>query len=172
MLRSLVLVPALCAVALAAEPTGTTPLMLQVGGDYLNSNLRTALNTDWGYHAGLTTLIAESGMFGVPSVDIDVRYAPDGEGSLLAVEANYAERALIGGRYWFGAGLGSNFVRLVLNRTPERAEDSERRWAIGGKAMLGYLVTDRLFIEVTYHYTREALDLNTGSVSGSLGYWF
>jgi hypothetical protein len=172
MLRSLVLVPAVCSLALAAQSTGTTPLMLQVGADYLNSNLRTALATDWGYHAGLTTLVAESGVVGVPSVDIDLRYAPDGEGSLLAVEATYAERALIGGRWWAGIGLGSNFVRLTLDRTEERAEASERRWTLGAKGMLGYLITDRLFVEVTYHYTREALDLNTGSVSGSLGYWF
>lgn len=172
MLRPLVLVPALCSVALALEPAGTTPLMLQVGGDYLNGDLRTALNTDWGYHAGLDTLIAESGLVGVPSVDIDLRYAPDGEGSLLVIEASYAERALIGGRWWVGAGVGSNFVRLRLDATPKRAADSDRRWSLGGKGMLGYLITDRLFFEATFHYSRQALELNTGSVSASLGYWF
>jgi hypothetical protein len=172
MLRSLALVPLLCSVAYAAQPAGTTPLLLQVGGDYLGADLRQALETDWGYHAGLATLVAESGMVGVPSVDLDFRYAPDGEGSLFTFAATYAERALIGGRYWVGAGFGSNFVRLKLDQTAERGADSERRWTLGGKAMLGYLLTDRMFVEVTYHYTREALDLDTASASVALGYWF
>jgi hypothetical protein len=63
-------------------------------------------------------------------------------------------------------------VRLKLDQTAERGADSERRWSLGGKAMLGYLLTDRMFVEVTYHYTREALDLDTASASVALGYWF
>ncbi len=174
MLRTLAIVPALClaTAAMAMEPAGTTPLLLQVGGDYLSTDLRKALATDWGYHAGLATLLADQGMLGVPSLDLDLRYAPDGEGSLFAFESYYAERALVGGQWWIGAGLGSNFVRLRLDETPERPADSERRWSIGGKAMLGYLLTDRVFFEATYHYSGRALDLDTSSVSFSLGYWF
>jgi hypothetical protein len=172
MLRSLALVPLVCSVAYAAQPAGTTPLLLQAGGDYLGADLRKALSTDWGYHAGLATLVAENGMVGVPSVDVDFRYAPDGEGSLFSFEATYAERALVAQQLWIGAGFGSNFVRLKLDETPERAADSERRWSIGGKAMVGYLLSDRLFVEATYHYSREALDLDTMSVSIDLGYWF
>ncbi len=172
MLRPLVLVPALCTVAFAMEPAGTTPLLLQVGGDYLSSDLRKALQTDWGYHVGLATLVAESGMVGIPSLDLDVRYAPDGEGSFFSFEANYCERALVGDRIWLGAGVGSHFIRLKLDRTALRDESYEQHWGIGGKAMLGYLITDRLFVEATYHYTRSTLDLATTSGSLSLGYWF
>lgn len=171
MLRILALVPLACT-ALAAQPSGTTPLLLQVGGTYLSSDLREGLSTDWGYAAGLATLIAESAIIGVPSLDLDVRYAPDGDGSLTTFEATYAERALIGDRHWFGIGIGSNFVRLKLDETPDRKADSERRWDIGGKAMLGYLITDRLFIEGTYHYTRKALDMDTSSATLAVGYWF
>lgn len=172
MLRPLALVTLVCSTALAAQPAGTTPLLLQVGGDYLGADLRQALETDWGYHAGLATLLAESGLIGVASVDLDFRYAPDGEGSLFSFSACYAERALVGQQFWIGAGFGSNFVRLKLDQTPERAGASDRRWSLGGKAMVGYLLTDRLFIEATYHYTRDALDLDTSSGSISLGYWF
>ncbi len=172
MLRPLALVTLLCSTALAAQPAGTTPLLLQVGGDYLGADLRKALETDWGYHAGLATLVAESGMVGVPSVDLDFRYAPDGEGSLFTFSACYTERAMIAPQFWIGAGFGSNFVRLKLDETPERAGASDRRWSLGGKAMAGYLLSDRLFVEATYHYTRDALDLDTSSASISLGYWF
>jgi len=173
MLRSLVLLPVLCAAQAAAlEPAGTTPLLLQVGGTYLSGDLRESLKTDWGYSAGIATLLAESGIMGVPSLDIDTRYAPDGEGSLLTFEATYAERALVGERYWLGLGIGSNFVRLKLDQTAEREGSSERRWAIGGKAMFGYLLTDRLFIEATYHYTRKVMDLDTASTTLAVGYWF
>lgn len=172
MLRTLALVPLVCSAALAMEPAGSTPLLVQIGGDYLGDDLREALKTDWGYHAGIATLLAETGLLGVPSLDIDVRYAPDGEGSLTSFEACYAERALVGGQYWVGLGFGSNFVRLKLDGNAEREGASERRWGIGGKAMLGYLISDRLFLEATYHYTRDALDLDTASASLSLGYWF
>ncbi|MBN8526806.1 MAG: hypothetical protein J0M02_15850 [Planctomycetes bacterium] len=171
MLRQLALVPLACT-AMAMEPAGTTPLLVQVGGTYMNPDLREELETDWGYSAGIATLLAESGLMGVPSLDIDCRYAPDGEGSLTTFEATYAERALIGDRHWIGVGIGSNFVRLKLDETPDRKADSERRWDVGGKAMIGYLVSDRLFIEGTYHYTREALDMDTSSATLAIGYWF
>lgn len=172
MLRSLALVPALCSAALAMEAAGSTPVLLQAGGDYLSGDLREALATDWGYHLGIATFLAEQGLVGISSLEIDVRYAPDGEGSLLAIETGYAERALVGGRVWLGLGFGSNFVRLKLDETRERAADSDRRWSIGVKAMMGYLITDQIFLEATYHYTRKALDLDTSSASISLGYWF
>jgi opacity protein-like surface antigen len=171
MRRTLALLPLMCT-ALALEPAGTTPLLAQVGGTYLNPELRTALDTDWGYSVGLATLIAESGIAGVPSLDIDARYVPDGTGSLTTFEATYAERALVGDRYWLGLGVGSNFVRLKLDQTAKRTERSERRWDFGGKAMFGYLLTDRLFIEATYHYTRKALDMDTASTTLGIGYWF
>lgn len=172
MLRSLALACCLSPVVCAAQGMGTTPLLLQVGGDYLSDDLRKALETDWGYHGGLATLVTESGVIGVPSLDIDVRYAPDGEGSLTTFEAYYAERTLGSGQYWLGFGLGSNFVRLKLDETDKRASASERRWELGFKGMLGYRLTDRVFFEATYHYTGDALDLDSSSVSASLGYWF
>lgn len=172
MRRTLALLPLLCSTVMALEPAGTTPLLVQVGGTYLNADLRKELNTDWGYALGIATLIAESGIAGVPSLDIDVRYAPDGEGSLTTFEATYAERALVGDRYWLGLGFGSNFVRLKFNKTETRPESSERRWDLGGKAMFGYLLTDRVFMEATFHYTREALNMNTASTTLGLGYWF
>jgi len=172
MLRALVLASCLSPVISAAQAMGSTPLLLQVGGDYLSDDLRKALETNWGYHAGLATLLAENGLMGVPSLDLDVRYAPDGDGSLMSFEACYAERSLISGQYWFGLGIGSNFVRLKLDQTPERAESADRRWEIGGKAMIGYLMTDRVFFEATYHYVGDSLGLDASSVSASLGYWF
>lgn len=171
MRRTLALLPLLCTV-MALEPAGTTPLLAQVGGTYLNPDLREGLETDWGYSVGLATLLAESGIAGVPSLDIDARYAPDGTGSLTTFEATYSERALVGDRYWLGLGVGSNFVRLKFAATPDRAEKSERRWDLGGKAMFGYLITDRVFIEATYHYTRKAMDVDTSSTTLGLGYWF
>lgn len=171
MLRTLALAT-LAGAAMAAQPSGTTPILLQVGGTYMNSDLREGLGTDWGYSAGLATLLAESAIIGVPTLDLDVRYAPDGDGSLTTFEATYAERALIGQRHWLGIGIGSNFVRLKLDETAERKATSERRWDVGGKAMLGYLITDRLFIEGTYHYTRKALDMDTSSATLAVGYWF
>ncbi len=156
----------------AMEPAGTTPILMQVGGTYLGPDMRESLNTDFGYSFGISTLIAESAIVGIPSADINSRYAPDGEGSLTTFEAYYAERALVTDRTWLGLGVGSNFVRMVLDGRPDRQTASERRWGIGAKAMLGYLITDRLFVEATYHYTGKALDLDTASTSLCLGYWF
>lgn len=172
-MRHSLLLPLLCAAAVgAAEPSGSTPLLVQIGGDYLSGDLRRELATDWGYRGGLAVLLAESAVVGVPTLDLDVRYAPDGEGSLFSFEASYAERALLGDRMWAGLGLGSNFVRLKLDQTPERAARADRRWSLGGKAMVGYLITDRLFVEATWHYTREVLDLDSNTVSLGLGFWF
>jgi hypothetical protein len=173
MRRSAVLLSVLGFASLAAvEPAGSSPLLVQVGGTYLSGDLRQALHTDWGYAAGVAALLAESGFMGVPSLDIDTRYAPDGEGSLLTFEATYAERSLVGERYWLGVGLGSNFVRLKLDKTGDRAAASDSRWTVGGKAMIGYLLSDRLFIEGTYHYTRKIMDMDSSSATVAIGYWF
>ena len=160
-----------CPLAWAMEPAGTTPLQLKLGGAYLSDDLRVASGENWGYYAGLSTLIAESGIFGVPSADIDVRSLNTGDAELLSIEVSYAERALVGDRYWLGFGVGSNWTKLGLSPVGVPARE-ERRWAIGGKAMIGYLLTNRLFIESTYHYSGKALDLDTSSVSLALGYWF
>lgn len=152
---------------------GGMPVMAQAGGDYLGPELRRALETDWGYRLGIATLLAERGLLGMPSLDLDLRYAPDGEGDFIAGEVAYAERRLVQPRWWLGAGLGSHYLRLKLDERPgERAAAEERRWGVGGKLMLGYLVTERAFAEVTGHYTERALGIDTWSVSGCLGYWF
>lgn len=171
MLRTAALAALACGAA-AADMQGATPLLATAGGTYLGTDLRKALETDWGVAGGLSAMLGESGVLGLPSLDVNVRYAPDGDGSFLSFESGYAERMLIAQQTWLGFGFGGNFVRLKLDETPLRAAASERRWQVGGKAMLGFLLTDRFFVEGTYHYTREALGLNTSSATIALGYWF
>ncbi|MCS6970590.1 MAG: hypothetical protein RMM29_01920 [Planctomycetota bacterium] len=163
----------LLALAASVPAAQGLPFFVQAGGDYLGPELRKALETDWGYRLGLGTLLLERGLVGLPTIDLDGRYAPDGEGTFAAFEVTYAERRQIRQRWWLGLGLGSNFVRLKLAEIPGvRAAAEQRRWDIGGKLMAGYLLSERLFFEITWHYTRRALDLETMSFSGGLGYWF
>ena len=156
----------------AMEPAGTTPLLLQVGGTYLGPNLREELNTDWGYSVGLSVLIAESALIGVPSTDLNLRVANEGDGQFTSFSAYYAERVLMGGQTWFGFGVGSNYVKLKLDELPGRPSYVDNRWGLAVKGMLGYLITDRVFVEATYHYTGKIGDIDTSSTSLCLGYWF
>jgi hypothetical protein len=171
------LIPLLAALgsgASAADVYGGSPMLGQIGGTNLSSDLRQQLGADWGFHAGLATLVAESGVLGMPSLDLDARYAPCPDGDLLSFETYYAERALVGGgRWWLGAGFGANWMKLSLKGVAPLNDDrEERKWGLGAKGMIGMLLTNRAFIEATYHYTPRLLDADTTSISVGLGYWF
>lgn len=171
------LIPFLVAAADAADRFGGTPMLGQVGGTYLSSELRQQLAADWGFFAGISTLLAERGIRGMPSLDIDVRYAPCPGGEMLSVQTSYSERILVGQRWWLGAGLGANWTHLQVKAdttaaAPLNSDRDERKWGVGGKAMLGMLLTNRAFVEATYHYTPKLLDTDTTSISVGLGYWF
>jgi hypothetical protein len=159
--------------AMAAQAGPSTPLMGYAGTTYLHENLRISTGRDWGYAAGVAATIAEQGLLGLPSADIDVRYSPGPAGELLAVETSYAERALISERVWIGLGIGANYVKLSLEGSQQPGDEREsHRWAAGGKAMLGYLLSDRLFLEGSFHRTGTLLGIDTSSTSICLGYWF
>ena len=169
------LIPLVCAVstAAAADVYGRTPMLGQAGGTYLSSELREPLGSKWGFYAGLATLLGESGVLGMPSLDLDGRYVTATGGELIAFESTYCERALVGQRWWLGAGLGANWLSLKLKGLPGPADDrEEQKWGIGGKGLMGLLLTDRLFIEGSYHYTPKLLDTATTTISVGLGYWF
>jgi hypothetical protein len=159
--------------ASAADIYGGTPMLGQVGGTYLSSELREPLVTDWGFYAGLATLLGERGAVGMPSLDLDGRYATGTGGELITFESCYSERALVGQRWWLGAGFGANWMSLKLKGLPGKADDrDEQKWGIGGKGMLGMLISNRLFVEGTYHYTPKILETATTTISVGLGYWF
>lgn len=173
-LTAAALLPVIAAGCLcAADPYGGSPMLGQLGGTYLSPDLRKNLQEDWGFHAGIATLLAEKGVFGMPSADIDARYAPTGDGSLTSIETTYAERSLVGERWWVGAGAGANWMHLIVDDPSLKGgRADERGWSIGGKGMIGMLLTNRTFVEATYHYTPKMLGLNTSSISVGFGYWF
>lgn len=165
----------LAANLLAADPYGKTPMLGQIGGTSLSSDLRDTLDGRWGGYAGLAVLVAEKGLLGMPSLDVDVRFAPGKGGDLTSVESSYAERSLVGDRWWLGAGLGANWMRLSLkgkSQIPVTTDKQESKWGVGGKGMIGMLISNRFFVEGTYHYTPKILGTDTTSVSVGIGYWF
>lgn len=167
-LASLLAAGAIC----AAEPT---PFMAQVGGTYLSNDLREALKENWGFHAGIATCVAESGFMGLPSADIDLRYAAGSSGSLLTVETTYTERAFLSEGWYIGLGIGAHYASLELETvtaTGATVTNKEHKWAPGGKALIGIQLSDRAFLEATYHRTVSLLDSDTSSISLSIGYWF
>ncbi|MEK7414573.1 MAG: hypothetical protein AAB263_14765 [Planctomycetota bacterium] len=158
----------------AAEPSGETPLLVQVGGSYLSAATRVQLEKTWGAYVGVATLLTDTqGFVGWPSADLDARYANGPTTSLLSVTACYTERFISSGeRYYFGLGIGGSYNeigRLASGSNPSRKDKS---WGFGGKALFGYLLTNRAFVEASYFQTPELAGIETKSMTVGLGYWF
>lgn len=162
----------------AADPYGTTPVLVQLGATYLSQEMRAALGSDWGIHTGVAAKLDDSGLFGMPSADLDLRYASGNGSSFMAFGTTYAERRLIDEHWWLGMGAGADYIRVQQDVPANAAKGTaainvdERKWAIGGKAMLGFLITPRFFLEGTYHYSHKVAEIDTTSISIGLGYWF
>lgn len=160
----------LCAAALAAAEGAQTPLLVQAGATYLSGDLRQATGQRWGYHLGIASMLAEQGVLGMPTAEIDGRYAEGNALKLYAATIGYAERARAGDRIFLGAGFGTAYLRL--RRTDPAAPEGEDDWRLFAKGMLGYSLSDNLFFEATYFHTPRIGGLSTASTSLALGYWF
>lgn len=115
---------------------------------------------------------------GMPSADLDLRYASSHSSTFTAFATSYAERRKIGDQWWLGFGIGGEYLRV--KRAPRQDAgaatttdvEESHKWVVSGKGMLGLLITQRFFLEGTYHYSPKVLGVETTSMSIGLGYWF
>jgi hypothetical protein len=139
------------------------------GVSYFDAEVR-RMTKDIGYYAALGYVDrANSGAFGMSSVDLEYRTSV-GRGSRVdSFDICYSERAAISqDGVYMGIGVGSWYHRMRDNQ----AGDSTRRWRPGAKGIIGLDLKRDLFMEVSYHYSGKVSGVSTAGFVAALGVRF
>lgn len=175
MLRTL----ALAAVATAAWAVDANPpIAIAAGVSYRYDRDARAVtqdgsfswDEDYGTHLVVGASAPERAFVGYPWVDFDWSRS-SGEGSRIdTLGVLYLERIPLGTGPYIGLGPGSfyNDARLRRHGVTER----QRKWRIGGRALVGWNLPAGLFLEAGYNLSGKVLGIRTDSVDLSLGIRF
>ena len=145
--------------ALAADPV-VNPWALRAGPSAATDDT----NSTFGFQVGA------SRQLGPGRVDIDFSRESGNGVRARTVGASYVHRFEFGPKFY--AGLGVGVYHVSVSRGGSGTAVDNDKFSLGGKVLLGYNITNRLFVEAGYTKVQSVSGIDASNASIVLGIRF